>query len=198
MEPLNQYPFFTLYTGQVEAIFRYHLARSGDWTAAQSLTADTFFYALDGYNPRRLASGMEAIWLWKIAVTLQARRNPRADGMLYSGEAPPSQAQVGTFAETVQVTSQWQTLSRQQRDSLALFFFGGLSPEQVGQVVGGKGDRIREIAAQHGSSAFFELARAIHLVGYFQQRLENTLRERAGSLRQHGPRLENPFLWRPS
>jgi len=135
--------FVALYRRYVGPVHRYLLGQVGDRAEAEDLTATTFGKALAGLD-RYDERGTFAAWLFGIARhTLrdhQRRRRPTTDvaplaDVLPDADPPPE--------ERILAAEQARTLHRllgelpaEQREALALHYFGGLRTAEIAAVQG--------------------------------------------------------------
>lgn len=180
--------YVDLYRAQVEAVFRYHLSRTGDWRLAQANTAETFLLFLGWFDAGLARSGLQRRILWRLALFVQERRLGRGDGERYSGDLLPGQTQLAEFAEAAKLSETWGRYPHQVADALALLHFGGLTPEEIGEQLGWKAERVRALPrpAQIPSNQ-------PRPVGFFIRRLEAELQDRKDR-RPPGRKIE-VLLW---
>ncbi len=138
----REHPFTTIYQQHVERIYRYHLARTGNETDAQDLTAETFHAALEGFATFDPARGCAAAWLTGIAHHKLAdhfRRSPPVLPIAQIEEQPdpaPNPEEAGARRlQMAQVSAALRSLPSDRAEALSLHFFAGLSLDEAAQVM---------------------------------------------------------------
>jgi RNA polymerase sigma-70 factor (ECF subfamily) len=126
-------PFADLYARQMRPVYRYLLARSGEVTAAQTLTVECFESALALYRHQPPAESNLAPWLFRVARARLAAhlRRPRPDSSLASAWVEDSGGSAYEVTDRrlriVRLAAALRALPGSQPDALALHLFGGLS-----------------------------------------------------------------------
>ncbi len=170
--------FLSLYRKMALPVFRYHLVRCGDWQEAQALTRETFLTAQACYHPNEIPQEREAVWLFSAAVWVQLYKKR---GLDIGDSILPTQTQVAQYVRVAEVAQAWGNLPLQTADGLALFIFGGLELPEAAEVIHCDLPTIQEKLYRHLQDQvdLRLLAGEIQPVGYFINRLESELRERA-------------------
>lgn len=186
---MNQEPqlpveaFIILAHNELEAVFRYHLARSGDWQAAQAFSAFTLDRALEEYDP--VQAGRDPCgWLFRRAVIAQARRRrgevyASPDGSTLS----PTQDQLAGFARTAELTDLWSRMARWEADGLALRYFAGLNTAEIAAALRRRPEEVEKLLIRRGNGLAqpVEWISSLHPVGFFSGWVEKHLREQAAA-----------------
>ncbi|HMN62023.1 MAG TPA: hypothetical protein PJ988_16760, partial [Anaerolinea sp.] len=191
--------FLSLYRENILPVFRFHLARCGDWQEAQALTHETFRRAQPWFSRRVSASGQELAWLFGIAVWVQSHIRRKVDvGDAIGDDMRPLQEQVAAFVTVSEISETWSRLPVRTADALALFIFAGLDLDVVAQIVGWSAldirTRLSRLVDQQTDQRL--LASSLQPVGYFAGRLENELREMPQSRATARRRGAGPAFWR--
>ena len=134
--------FAELYRRHVQAVYRFHLARTGLPAEAEDLTSETFLAALGGL-PSYRGTGSFAAWLFGIArrkLALHYRSRVHWDP-LEEAEALPDpvllpEAQAARRLQFGQVRRALQEIAPERAEALALRYFAGLNAAEAGQVMG--------------------------------------------------------------
>lgn len=124
------------------AVYRYHLARSGDWMDAQAQTAETILQAWNWAVGESEPYADLNVWLFRIAVT---RSPSMLKNKIEELAADPPQVELNFYALCADQAEQWRGLRSIEADTLALFWFSGLSPEEIGRVIGWPTERVRSV-----------------------------------------------------
>jgi RNA polymerase sigma-70 factor, ECF subfamily len=134
--------FTALYQQQVQRVYAYHLARTGNAHDAQDLTSQTFMAALEAIG-RYNGSGAFAAWLLAIArhklVDYYRSRKPAAslDEVLELPHPDPSlEDSTNHRLQLSQIASALQALTPDRAEALTLRIFGGLSAAETAQAMG--------------------------------------------------------------
>lgn len=174
----NRLPdFISRFQDTIQPLFRFHLARCGDWLSAEALTAETLRLGRDWYLAGGLDGETPREWLFGLAIDVQARyRKARSLPPLPENELTPTPNQMECFARMAALAEAWRKLPPEQADALALTFFTGLSAEEVFPVTG-VGEELLQSLAAVWQSRIGGLAAEVQPVGYFEGHLLNTLRE---------------------
>jgi|GEM_PF-5270548 len=187
--------FLSLYHDENEGVFRFHLLRCADWIDAQALTVETFLAAQQYFDPRKIGPGQKRIWLWQLAMVAQERRRGQIDGLAYSGEVLPSQAQLAEYARAVRLTAEWESTPQAGKDLLALFYAADFVPEELQAILGFELERVQDLLNRMVNAEQGRLVRALKPVGYFYNHLEGELRQRASGRIPGGRFLDGPRFW---
>ncbi len=134
--------FTELYHRYLNAIYRYHLARTGHIQEAEDLTAQTFLTALESIQSFR-GQGSFASWLFGIASHKLADHYRRSRVELPLEEAEQLHSPIPLPEETVlqrlelrRVARVLRLISPERAEALALCLFGGLSLREAARTVG--------------------------------------------------------------
>jgi hypothetical protein len=186
--------FMSLYRENVLPMFRFHLARCGDWNQAQALTTATFEAALRWFDPRKEKEGERRSWLYEIAVGIPS--NGTDSGI---NEDAPTQDQMAQFARISALHEQWKKLPKKHADVLMLALFAGLRIFEIEKIT--HQNEVIIVAwlsdlslheEDETSDTLRDLVKDIRFVGYFSAVLENELREQSAT-HNRSPRLR--FGW---
>lgn len=195
MRPELLESFIELYRQEVEGIFRFHALRSADWISAQALTVETFFTAMQFYDPVKIGPGHKRIWLWQTALLVKEHQRRDIDGLSYSGDILPTQDQLAIYARAAQLSAALENAAPIERDALALHYAGDLVPEEIQDILAQDLERVHEWVARRGDPEQVRMVRSIRPVGYFYNHLEGELRKRAAMKANRRINLEGPLLW---
>ncbi|MEJ5313440.1 MULTISPECIES: hypothetical protein [Anaerolinea] len=169
--------FIRLYHHTVQEVFRYFLARCGDWQEAQELTRFVFLQAARAWSHRKDSKTSHQEWLFQIAVAT-LKRHPAYEPPPENGLSLPTQQQLTFFARIQEHAEQWKQLPRKYADGLAMALFTSLEVDQIAAVLGWQ-----PIDTQANLSRL--ISQYTHLrtlqdllmpVGYFTQHLEQEIR----------------------
>lgn len=134
--------FAELYHRHLQAIYRFHLARTGNAPDAQDLTSQTFLAALESLQNYR-GRGSFRGWLFGIArhklMDHYRRRRPEEplDGAdAFAGHEPQPEELAAIQLDMAQVAEVLRTLPEPQVEALTLRIFGGLSAAETGEIMG--------------------------------------------------------------
>jgi RNA polymerase sigma-70 factor (ECF subfamily) len=134
--------FAELYRRYLDAVYRFHLVRTGGVAEAQDLTSQTFVAALESIDRYR-QQGSFAGWLFGIARHKQADyyRRRRRDLPLESIETAPHPDPSPEQITTTHLAFEWvvrtlHTLTPDQAEALTLRLYGGLSTAEVSEIMG--------------------------------------------------------------
>jgi RNA polymerase sigma-70 factor (ECF subfamily) len=132
--------FAELYKRHVNRVYRYHMAHTGNVKDAEDLTSQTFMAALEGIRSFH-GDGSFAAWIMGIAV--------RKKALFFRGRKPEVPLDAALQVPTPGLSTDKAALQRLQLESvsralgrltpdrgeaLILYFFGGLTSLEVGQV----------------------------------------------------------------
>lgn len=134
--------FAALYRRHLSKIYRYHLARVGDQQDAQDLTAQTFLAAFEQITRFQARSSFTS-WIFGIASHKAAdhfrqRRNHLPLESVAEVPDPdplPEEAALDSI-QLEQVAGGLSRINPERAEAVALRIAGGLSPAEVGQVMG--------------------------------------------------------------
>lgn len=134
--------FAELYRRHVRAIYRYHLAHTGDAGEAEDLTSQTFMAALEGIRSYR-GTGPYIAWLMGIASRKRALffrgKQPQAPleaALHVPAPGPPTDKAAAQRLQLDQLLDALRTISRDRLEAIILCFFSELSPAEAGLVLG--------------------------------------------------------------
>ncbi|MBN1373203.1 MAG: hypothetical protein JW987_14800 [Anaerolineaceae bacterium] len=169
--------YLGLFEEQIPPLFRYHLARSGDWQTAETLTAETMRLGRDWYAAAGLDGETPGEWLFGLAATLQDqhRRTKNLPPLTENG-LNPTPDQLEQFAGMAVLAESWRKLPAEKADALALKFFGKLNADEVFLLTGQEEEQIVPLVGAW-MGAVGELPGLVQPVGYFAGHLANSLRE---------------------
>lgn len=134
--------FAELYRRHVTRVYRYHMAHTANVKDAEDLTSQTFMAALENIKTYR-GSGSFAAWIMGIAVRKRA--------MFFRGSKPevpldaahhlptpdlPTDKAAARRLQLDLVRSALKSLSPDRSEALILCFFGGLTSNEAGSVLG--------------------------------------------------------------
>jgi RNA polymerase sigma-70 factor (ECF subfamily) len=136
----NPAAFTHLYHRYFEAVYRYHLARSGSAADAEDLTSQTFLAALESL-PRYQEDGRFAAWLFSIARRKLAelyRRRPvlALDELIIPSHDPDPLLGLEEQEQRAWLKSRLAGLREDERELLRLRFAARLPFEQIGALIG--------------------------------------------------------------
>lgn len=142
--------FVALYNQYVRPVYRYLLGQVSNRADAEDLTATVFAKALAGLD-RYSGTGSFPAWLFAIARhTLrdyQRRRQPTADidllDLPLADEAPLPEEGALQREEATTLHRLVRELPPDQREAIALYFFGGLPTATIATIQGRSGGAIR-------------------------------------------------------
>lgn len=165
--------FCQVYDQCVERVYRYHLVRTGSPSAAEELTAETFFAAWESFGSFRedgADSAAAAPWLIGIARHKLAdhfrrslfRGQPRsvpleaAEPLPAPGPGPETLA--GERLELARVSAALRRLNAERSEALALHYFAGLPLAEVGRAMN-KSEEAAKKLVQRGLSELRQMLR---------------------------------------
>jgi len=134
--------FAELYRRHVTRVYRYHMAHTGNVKDAEDLTSQTFMAALENIKTYR-GSGSFAAWIMGIAARKRA--------MFFRGSKPefpleaahhiptpdlPTDKAAARRLQFGLVQNALKSLSPDRSEALILCFFGGLTNNEAGKVLG--------------------------------------------------------------
>jgi RNA polymerase sigma-70 factor (ECF subfamily) len=142
----------SLYQEYYNKVARYAYVRIGDRTEAEDLASEVFLKALDSlktYQERGLP--MQA-WIFKIAHNLvvdylrkvSQRKTVPIDTVEINDDVDPVAAAENNL-EIRRVNQAMQSLTEDQREVVRLRFFGGLTSQEVGNVLNKSDGAVREM-----------------------------------------------------
>ena len=148
----REHPFTAVYQLNVNAIYRYLLARTGRVEDAQDLTAETFHAALESFAAFDPAQGCAAAWLTGIAhhkLVDHFRRSRPADPFAQMEDQPdraasPEDASAQRL-QMAQVSAALRRLPADRAEALSLHFFAGLTLSEVAQVMGRRDEAVKKL-----------------------------------------------------
>jgi len=139
--PRSPEAFAELYRRYYERIYRYHLARLGDYHDAQDLTARTFLAAFE-HLPVTHLQGSFAGWLFgvarhKLADHYRSRRPhlPLEQAAGLPDHGVTLEQLVAARLDLKRVAAALAALPPERADALALRFFAGLSAAEIGRLL---------------------------------------------------------------
>ncbi len=148
----DQVDFLQLYEENVERLYRYYLARTGNVQDAQDLTAETFRAALESFSSYRPARSPAVAWLMGIArhkLVDHLRRNrqmlawEQVEGNPDGGPCPEEVA--GRRLQMAQVAAALSRLPADRAEAISLHFFAGLSLAEAAEVMGKGEEAVKKI-----------------------------------------------------
>jgi RNA polymerase sigma-70 factor (ECF subfamily) len=134
--------FAELYRRHVTRVYRYHIAHTGNINDAEDLTSQTFMAALEGLRSFR-GSGSFAAWIMGIA--------SRKRALFFRGSKPevsleaalhvpnpglPTDKAAAQRLRMDHIRGALRQLSPDRSEALILYYFGGLSIQETGRVLG--------------------------------------------------------------
>jgi RNA polymerase sigma-70 factor (ECF subfamily) len=136
----NPSAFTQLYQRYFEAVYRYHLARTGCAPEAEDLTSQTFLSALEAL-PRYQEDGRFAAWLFSIARRKLAEHYRRKPVLALDDLELPSHDPDPLYSLEAQEQQAWlevqlAALREDERELLRLRFAARLPFEQIGALLG--------------------------------------------------------------
>ncbi len=143
----------------IEAVFRYHLVRCGDWQDAEGLVIQTLVKAK--------RSGIEQPYqLFRLASMGQVREHPSLKKLLRSG--PDDQNQQAQLLQRAKITSlagYWQSIPDEQTETLILACFARLDNATISKVIRRPASLIEAWLAKRSGevSEFYSLAETIQV-----------------------------------
>lgn len=169
--------YLGLFEEQITPLFRYHLARSGDWQTAEALTAETMRLGRDWFAAAGLDGETPSEWLFGLAAALQEqhRRTKNLPPLTENG-LNPTPDQLEQFAGMAALAEAWRKLPAEKADALALKFFGKLNADEVFLITGLDDEQITPLVGVW-TGAVGELPELVQPVGYFAGHLANALRQ---------------------
>ncbi len=139
---LDPQAFSELYHRHLDAIYRYHLARTGHVQEAEDLTAQTFLTALESMHSYR-GQGSFKSWLFGIAshkLVDHYRRSrdelPLEDAEDLHSPLPQPDEAAHSRLELARVARLLRLISPERAEALVLCLFGGLSLREAALAVG--------------------------------------------------------------
>jgi len=134
--------FAELYRRHITSVYRYHMAHTGNFKDAEDLTSQTFMAALEGIQSYR-GTGTFAAWIMGIAARKRALffRGSKPEVPLDTAHhipAPslPIDKAAAQRLQTDQVYHALKHISPERAEALILCFFGGLTTDEAGRVLG--------------------------------------------------------------
>ncbi len=134
--------FAELYRRHVSRVYRYLIAHTGNIKDAEDLTSQTFLAALEGIHSFR-GDGSFAAWIMGIAVRKRALffRGKKPDVPLDEAlhlpdPRPPTDQAAAQHLQMDQVQKALQQISPERAEALILYFFGSLTCNEVGRLLG--------------------------------------------------------------
>ncbi len=134
--------FAELYHRHVTRVYRYHMAHVGNVKDAEDLTSQTFMAAMEGIRSFR-GSGSFAAWLMGIASRKRALffRNSRPEVQMEEAHQIPTPSLPTDKAafqrlQMESISRALRQISNDRADAITLTYFGGLSYEEAGRVLG--------------------------------------------------------------
>ncbi len=134
--------FLCLYQDHLGAVYRYHLAHTGNVQDAQDLTSESFRAALEGFGAYHPELGSLLAWLMGIArhklYDHLRRSHPVSDLDDFSDQPDEALSPEETALRGLDIACLAQALallSADRREALALHFFAGLSLAETAQVM---------------------------------------------------------------
>ena len=187
---------------RLQPLFRYHLARSGDWQTAEALTAETMRLGRDWFAAAGLDGETPGEWLFGLAAALQDqhRRTKNLPPLTENG-LNPTPDQLEQFARMAALAEAWRKLPAEKADALALKFFGKLNADEAFLITGLEEEQMAPLVGAW-MGAVGELPGLVQPVGYFTGHLANALRQETprrvtGRLpRRQRRRLRAGPIWR--
>ncbi|MEW6569248.1 MAG: sigma-70 family RNA polymerase sigma factor [Chloroflexota bacterium] len=145
--------FARLYDEHVDRIYRYLLSRLGTPEAAEDVTSEVFLKAWEQLPRHRLGSRPFAAWLFRVAhnaIIDEIRRARRVNDRELSGPLPaanPGGPEVGAEQRlrAARVRQALKDLTEDQRQVLALRFFGGLTTREIAREMGKREGAVRAL-----------------------------------------------------
>jgi RNA polymerase sigma-70 factor, ECF subfamily len=142
---MNNSDFEKLYGKQFDCVYRYALALTGRHSLAEEITQEAFTRLLNnGFNNKPIER--PAAWLMRVArnMAMESFRNQARDRLQPDVMEPRNPEQV-FFSNEIQqrVLSAIRMLPEAQRDSLSLREYGGLSYEEIADVMGTSIDQVK-------------------------------------------------------
>lgn len=172
----KQIEFLDLYRNTVNDVFRFFLARCGDWQEAQQITRFVFLQAAKIWNNEKPLKIPPTEWLFQLAITLQYH-HPFFETLPENDFTYPSQQQMTFFARIQELSEQWKSLPSKQADGLALILFTALELGQIASILGWTPFETQSNLSKLIStySSLRALRDSLIPVGYFIQRLEKEI-----------------------
>jgi RNA polymerase sigma-70 factor (ECF subfamily) len=134
--------FAELYSRHVPRVYRYHMAHTGNVKDAEDLTSLTFMAAMEGIRSFR-GDGSFAAWIMGIAVRKKAlffRRRKLEAPLEAAVHVPtpglPTDTAVLQHMQIESVSRALSQISPDRVEALVLYFFSGLTSQEVSQVTG--------------------------------------------------------------
>jgi RNA polymerase sigma-70 factor (ECF subfamily) len=133
--------FSALYRQSLPAVYTYFYHQVGSIEDAEDLTATTFSKALANFERYQTRRGTFAAWLFGIAHNClrdhrRSLRNAERLGPEFPDRQPLPEMQLLSAERTAAIQDAIQRLPPDQREALALRFFGGLRTGDVATVLG--------------------------------------------------------------
>jgi RNA polymerase sigma-70 factor (ECF subfamily) len=142
---MNNSDFEELYSKQFDCVYRYALALTGRHSLAEEITQEAFTRLLNnGSYIKRIER--PAAWLMRVArnLAMESFRDQARDRLRPEGMIPMNPEQLFFTNEIQQrVLSAVRLLSETQRDFLSLREYGGLSYEEIADVMGTSIDQVK-------------------------------------------------------
>jgi len=142
----------SLYEQYYDRIVRYIFIRINDQSEAENLGGEVFLRALQSFDSYRGGTEKIRAWLFKIAHNLVVdyvrEMNKRTEIPIDEMEVPDKlsveEAAEAKF-EVERLSKALNLLTPAQREVIGLRFFGGLSSDEVGKMLGKKSGAVREM-----------------------------------------------------
>jgi RNA polymerase sigma factor (sigma-70 family) len=142
---MNNSDFEELYGKQFDCVYRYALALTGRHALAEEITQEAFTRLLNnGFAIRRIER--PEAWLMRVArnLAMESFRDQARAWLQPEGVIPMNPEQLFFTNEIQQrVLSAVRTLPETQRDCLSLREYGGLSYEEIADVMGTSIDQVK-------------------------------------------------------
>jgi RNA polymerase sigma-70 factor, ECF subfamily len=142
----------SLYEQYYDRIVRYIFVRIDDKGEAENLGGDVFLKALQSFSSFRGHTEQMRAWLFKIAhnavIDYLRKMGKRRNVSLDDVEIPDKldlEELMDTNLEIGRLSKAMQRLTPAQREVIGLRFFGGLSSEEAGKILGKNSGAVREM-----------------------------------------------------
>ncbi len=149
---LQNSSFIRLYQDHLNAVYRYHLAHTGNVQDAQDLTSESFRAALEGFDAYRAELGSPLAWLMGIArhkLYDYLRRSHPASRLEEVDQQPdPVSSPEEVVLHGLEMGRLSQALahiSADRREALALHFIAGLTLAETAQVMHRGEDAVKKL-----------------------------------------------------
>jgi RNA polymerase sigma-70 factor (ECF subfamily) len=133
--------FERLYAEHAKPLLAFLVYRTGDRAVAEDLLADTFERVLSARRPFDRRKASEKTWLYTIALNLvrdRARRTAAGqravDRVLAGQRDPPAQSDFEAIAERDALHRALASLSREEREAIALRFGADLTVPEIAKL----------------------------------------------------------------